>query len=263
MIGFALVAIIGILPTGMNFQKENRQETIIAQDATVFMNAFRNGERGLDDLTNYVTGITNYRSTLRPNGSVAGTAQIGYNYFTSTINGSPEPNPFRLTNGFRIIGLLATPKIVINSQGIFSNHVVAFVRSLSGPASEKFPQTNSSVEDLALSYRMIADVTPYGTNFFDPLWTNYSAQAVGSDTNLAFLRSNYMHQVWQFQTNLHDIRLIFRWPMLPNGNVSDISPRQVFRTTVAGSMLITNDNGYPPGVSNLYFFQPRIYAKAP
>src|SRR5205823_13848329 len=35
VIGFALVAIIGILPTGMNVQKENREETIIGQDASV------------------------------------------------------------------------------------------------------------------------------------------------------------------------------------------------------------------------------------
>jgi len=33
VIGFALVAIIGILPTGMSVQKDNRQETIINQDA--------------------------------------------------------------------------------------------------------------------------------------------------------------------------------------------------------------------------------------
>src|SRR5438045_6846473 len=60
VIGFALVAIIGILPTGMNVQKGNRQETIINQDATVWLDALRNGERGLDDLTNYVIAITNY-----------------------------------------------------------------------------------------------------------------------------------------------------------------------------------------------------------
>src|SRR5208283_3872857 len=60
VIGFALVAILGVLPLGMNVQKENREETIINQDATVFMNAIRNGARGMDDLTNYVLAITNY-----------------------------------------------------------------------------------------------------------------------------------------------------------------------------------------------------------
>src|SRR5437867_5486770 len=58
IIGFALVAIIGILPTGMNVQKENRQETIIAQDVSVLMDGIRNGAKGLDDLTNAVTQIS-------------------------------------------------------------------------------------------------------------------------------------------------------------------------------------------------------------
>ena len=59
VIGFALVAIIGILPTGMQVQKDNRQETIINQDASVWMDAIRSGARGYDDLTNYVLAITN------------------------------------------------------------------------------------------------------------------------------------------------------------------------------------------------------------
>src|SRR5512138_2419690 len=57
VIAFALVAIIGILPTGMNVQKDNRQETVINQDVSVFLNAIRGGARGADDLTNYVTSI--------------------------------------------------------------------------------------------------------------------------------------------------------------------------------------------------------------
>jgi len=34
VIAFALVAIIGVLPIGMNVQRDNRAETIINQDAT-------------------------------------------------------------------------------------------------------------------------------------------------------------------------------------------------------------------------------------
>ena len=37
IIGFALVAIIGVLPTGMGVQRQNREETIINQDATIWM----------------------------------------------------------------------------------------------------------------------------------------------------------------------------------------------------------------------------------
>src|SRR6266542_5658651 len=62
VIGFALVAIIGILPTGLDVQKQNREETIINQDASLWMEAIRNGAQGMNDLTNYVDGITNFRT---------------------------------------------------------------------------------------------------------------------------------------------------------------------------------------------------------
>src|SRR5271169_5569951 len=59
IIGIALVGIIGVLPLGMNVQRDNREETIINQDATVLLEAIRSGARGLNDLTNYVYAITN------------------------------------------------------------------------------------------------------------------------------------------------------------------------------------------------------------
>ena len=68
VIGIALVSIIGVLPIGMNTQRDNREETIINQDATVFIEAIRGGARGLDDLTNYVYAITNYRTQYNPTG---------------------------------------------------------------------------------------------------------------------------------------------------------------------------------------------------
>ena len=60
VIGFALVAVIGILPQGMNVQKDNREDTIISQDAPYFLNAIRNGERRTNNniLVNYLESIT-------------------------------------------------------------------------------------------------------------------------------------------------------------------------------------------------------------
>src|SRR5438046_10568599 len=57
VIAFALVAIIGVLPAGLQVQKENREDTLMAQDGTYWMEAIRNGAVGLDDLTNYVEQI--------------------------------------------------------------------------------------------------------------------------------------------------------------------------------------------------------------
>ncbi len=143
IIGFALVAIIGVLPIGMSTQRENREETIINQDATVFIEAIRNGSRGLDDLTNYVYAITNFGGQ--------------YNNGVLTLFSPPPPigyanGPGLLTNGMNIVGLLSMPEFTDptnnyaaiddpSSFGTFnSNYIVAYVRSISGPAVEKPPQ---------------------------------------------------------------------------------------------------------------------------
>ena len=70
IIGFALVAIIGVLPLGMNAQRDNREATVINQDATVLLEAVRSAARGADYLTNNVYAITNYWAFYNTNGTV-------------------------------------------------------------------------------------------------------------------------------------------------------------------------------------------------
>src|SRR5450755_3558312 len=94
IIGIALVAIIGVLPLGMNVQRDNREATVINQDATVFLEAIRNGSRGLDDLTNYVYAITNFWTKFDNNGNVTGgggNINDGYSLQGSQIT-KPIPN---------------------------------------------------------------------------------------------------------------------------------------------------------------------------
>ena len=55
--------------------------------------------------------------------------------------------------------------------------------------------------------------------------------------------------------NLHELRLTFFWPQLPNGNLG--SGRQSFRTLVAGQVLTTNINGQV-----LYFYQPQSFVSS-
>ena len=65
IIGIALLGIIGVLPRGLHTQRDNREQTIINQDATVLLEAIRGGARGMDDLTNYVYQITNTQINYR------------------------------------------------------------------------------------------------------------------------------------------------------------------------------------------------------
>jgi type II secretory pathway pseudopilin PulG len=245
VIGFALVAILGVLPLGMNVQKENREETIINQDAGVLMNGIRNGARGMDDLVNYVVGITNYQTRYERSGRPA-SSQPTVSWYTPTES---SPAGFPLTNGYRIVGLLSTPKYIpLPNEAFYSNHVVAAFRSLSGPASDKFPQTNSALQDLAFGYRMIPEVVTFGISY-DPVDRSWRNPMVPT-----------------LQNNLHEVRLTFRWPLAQGAKAPG---RQVYRTLVGGSLQETNEPGFlrkTPGVPSpydLYFFEPRAYVKAP
>jgi type II secretory pathway pseudopilin PulG len=259
IIGFAMVAIIGVLPIGMTVQKDNREETIINQDATVFMNAIRNGARGLDDLTNYVTAITEV--VWKFDGNTKGGSLSSSNWFNYA--NSSLGSQFALTNGYRIVGLLSTPKYVsftplgVRQSVLYSNHVVAYVRSMSGTASEKSLPNSRSVSDLAsslsFSYRLTSEVIPYMTNYYDPSWVFFGQQ--GLSPTEAVIRSNNWMVVNNQQTNLHDLRLVFAWPFTPQGVLPKTARGQSFRTLVSGQL--TND---PPG-SLWWFLQPRTYVK--
>jgi prepilin-type N-terminal cleavage/methylation domain-containing protein len=262
IIGFALVAIIGVLPFGLNVQRENREETIVVQDANYFLDAIRTGARGLDDLTNYVESITNFvtQFAVVPGGAGFATNVVGgqvraYTYNQAWLGTATAPQNV-ITNGARIIGLLSTPKFQFTFPSatdpvpsfITSNYVVAYVRALSGPASEKSPQTNVFVRDLSFRYRLISEVTPFDN--WNESWVNFTQPGL-SETDI-ITRSNAWRVARNKQGNLHEIRLLYRWPIKNNG---DIGPsRQVFRTVVGGTLQTTNDAGL-----NLWFLQPGIY----
>ena len=236
IIGFALVAIIGVLPIGLNVQRENREQTIINQDASVFMNAIRSGARGLDHLTNAVQGITVYRAQYDANTNMLA-FYVRYYIPTDSL---PAPPNFPLNDGFTIIGLLSMPKYVPLARGeFFSNHVVASVRAISGLATEKFPQDNPDVRQDAFSYRLITEnvelpVPPAGPP---------------QNTNSVNTTSR------QLSRNLRELRLLFRWPLLASGRTGN--GRQTFRTLVSGTL--TND---PQGQLYTWFFQSQTFVKA-
>ena len=59
VVAIAMVAIIGVLPLGMNVQKQNREETIINQDAQILMDALKTAAVSGAPLTNI------YRDSLK------------------------------------------------------------------------------------------------------------------------------------------------------------------------------------------------------
>jgi type II secretory pathway pseudopilin PulG len=235
VIGIALVGILGVLPLGMKVQRDNREQTVLNQDATEFIEAIRNGARGGVDLTNYVFAITNYwrkytagvaAPPTQPNGyDYANTPYVAGGYYTSVGH--------NLTNDAAIIGLLSTPEFTdangdpiylsTDTNGVwqfpagdvYSNHVIAYVRSLSGPAVEKPPQDNLLLRGSSFSYKLFV------VNASLPNVTNLASSGTIYDPNL--------------MANLHELRLTFLWPLQPNNAVGPNLPI-TFRTSIAGRL---------------------------
>ena len=134
VIGFALVAIIGILPFGLEVQRDNRSETIINQDGTFWLEAIRNGALGLDNLANHVEEIQTPEGTFILGG-----------------RGLVPGNPGEFTYGSNIIGLLTSAL----DKG--SNRVEAIVTAVSGSASEK--DTDKDARELSFKYRLSVQIT--------------------------------------------------------------------------------------------------------
>jgi hypothetical protein len=267
--GFALVVILGVLPTGLQVQRENREETIIGQDASVWMNAIRNGARGFDDLTNYVDAVVKAVTRFDLNGGVlAGYPEV--HILTPTnylINGTPQAPtyPNNIFDGYRIIGLLSTPRYeyffknngtlqhITNRLIETSNYVTAYVRAMAGAATEKSPQSNPDVRGLAFRYRMVAEMVPYVG--WDTNWVQFNPANTG--TNSVDRRAYEAAMVAANTTpNLNDIRLLFRWPVLPNNQPE--KGRQAFRTVASSELSRTNDRGM-----TVYFLNPRSYVGYP
>jgi prepilin-type N-terminal cleavage/methylation domain-containing protein len=249
IIGIALVGIIGVLPIGMNVQRDNREVTIINQDATVLLEAIRSGARGLDDLTNYVYAITNYSTLYDNKGNVTKTYVNGYTYNAANVYGNSVLF-MALTNGVNIIGLLSTPEYTDTSGNFlpiptlfnvagYSNHIVAYVHSMSGPAVEKPPQDNPILQSDSFGYRIVCVNAP-----------------VATDTNIFSLPLAQQIYSQQLAANQHELRMTFLWPQQPNGNIG--AGHQTFRTLIAGQVLPTYDGTQP-----LYFYQSQSFTNAP
>jgi len=245
IIGVALVAIIGVLPVGLRTQRDNREETLINQDATVFIEAIRNGAFGLNDLTNYVYAITNYWARYNADGSFKQSGVNGYTYSAGLATAPYPTTPFPINSGTNIIGLLSTPEFTdvtnfaplgsIADTSYYSNHVVAYVRSVSGPADERPPQDNPIMQADTFAYRILCVNAP-----------------LAMDTNTFWLTPDQRPYNTQLAASLRELRLTFLWPQLPNGSLG--AGRQTFRTQVAGQMAQVFTNG-----QWLYFYQPHTF----
>ena len=153
IVAFAMVAIMGVLPTGLNVQKENRDDTLISQDGPFLIDAIRNGVTNLTDISNNLVWIE-----LRRNNLLIG----GQRYYQSNYNLSSR----------QIIGYMSTPKVEPGTTNLLSLRA-RFLANSGGQA-----QKASTTRDLAFSYLLSSEVVPFTptpgltTNVYDNLVTN-------------------------------------------------------------------------------------------
>jgi len=213
VIAFALVAIIGVLPIGLNVQRDNRAETIINQDATYWLEAIRGGAQGLDDLTNYVESITLFWTS----------PQSGSMVFRNAFLPGATP-PLTFATGAEIIGLLSTP-------ALNGTNVEAIVRTLSGPATEKVTKANAPAAELTFRYRLtsaVAVVDPAVVQDF-----NYAAAGTAPEP----------------MTTLFDIQLRFNWPVF--GNNTKGTRQKTFRSMASRYMVVSPNTAIGVGYYQL------------
>jgi type II secretory pathway pseudopilin PulG len=242
VIGFALVAIIGVLPAGMSVQRDNRESTIVNFDANFLVDAITSGTTGLDDLTNHVIAITNYYTfyEVKSSGAIVpgATGWIGYTP-SGTYGQGVSSATSVLTNGANIIALLCTPEYALSGGGFYSNYITADFRAFTGSLADQ--GTSQSAKSFAFAYRIFPEVVNYYAS---------GAKAPASNPNND-AAAQYL------QNNFTQIRLRFRWPIFASGGVG--TSRLTFRTAVNGYSAQGVSIGPEGPVTGGWLFQQGTY----
>ncbi len=219
IVGFALVAIIGVLPNGVQVQKNNRDDTIINQEGMMILEAIRNGTMNFGTLTNMVDDVAVYCTN----------SQGAPKSYTNIVLNSP----------MQIMGLLSIPVGAVyqtNKSGpsMYATQVVAKVRAKTGVISQQ--GTNKDTREFAFSFLLQPEIRPF---------TNYGSYMATNQTNL--LKAGL---------SLYELKLVLRWPVYgKQGSWRAGANHQVFRTLVNAS--VTNFLAAPTNNGIYwYFFDP-------
>jgi type II secretory pathway pseudopilin PulG len=240
IVAFALVAIMGVLPTGMTVQKDNREDTIINQDGAFWLESMRSGSHGIDDLTNYVEQI------MISN-------RVGVAFWNNTFDVNTQ-----IKSGEQVVGLLSTPKYMTNGpvSEWLTNVVTARVRAINGPASEKGNPTN----EFAFRYELRPEITPALPEPPD-IANDITLSVNREDANGKLTAYGPLHDA-NVAANLSNLRVTLRWPLFQQGTNWGVGRnRRNFRGLTNGRLHQTT-NSVVAGQTN-YFIEQNVYAYVP
>lgn len=229
VVGIALTAIIGVLPSGLSVQKQNREDTLVAQDAQFLIESIRSGAMAIPDLTNQVDFILWRRTGAQRQDFYF----RGPNY-QETLPGTVIP----LTASWQVTALLGMPRYEAVPAGIVQNEVTAQFRTFSSPFSEKSyrgvgGRPEQSRLETAMRYLVTSETQTPPTR---PLLI------LNTYTNVA--ASNIVaNQMLRIEQGLSDLRLTFQWPVYRvGGDFRAGNSRRSYRSLVRGDrdLLTTN-----------------------
>lgn len=259
IIAFAMVAIMGVLPIGLNVQKQNREDTIIDQEGPQWINIIRSGQSGWGDLTNYLDFIVVEHTPMGVSGG-----QQRYRFQGPFPWPPPEDS---ITRTEQLVSLLSIPKYEADSGTLYSNRVYAVFRSLSGAQNNQvlnsgqvgFSPGEEKLDD-AFRYQIEVELVPVSPTptldmgQTDPVYTNLTTLEnirMGGFLNayrldpvnvVRLLRSPSENRSDRdiMSGTLYDLRLTFRWPVFKVGNEIQFGANsRTFRTQLTGRPLFS------------------------
>ena len=247
IVALAMVALIGVLPSGLQVQRDNREETIVHQDGTYLLEVLQGSAGGLDDLVNHVEEITR----ISHNAATDRTTRL-VAVHPSRANPANPPPDLILDDARTILGLLSTPAIYESPDGDdafpvwIRSRTRVLMRSISGNASSRpqssVPQPDPAFRETAFTYMLTPTILP----------ANQVMPASGNP--FGNLRKGAL------DNPLHQIRLHFAWPVTEIGQGEDRyrigNKEKVFTALVSGRLVRTTT---PEGV-DLFRFESLRFA---
>lgn len=198
IVGFALVAVIGVLPAGMNTQRDNREETMVNQDAQYLVEALTHGIKQNGYLSNVVSRIE-WRDTN-------GVPRFTFNgpFYNEQAIGLMSVRYGFLTNGFEMASARAV------------------MRSMNGSVTLGWSAIDTNSQDLALWYVVDVQIQP-------TLTARPASRDSVSGPNIGDVQQS-------LRDNLHEVRVTFRWPSNPDGTIVGQN-RLTLRSNIAGEVV--------------------------
>jgi prepilin-type N-terminal cleavage/methylation domain-containing protein len=245
IVAVAMVAILGILPAGLNVQRENREDTIIDLEADYYLQLIRSSGMQFGPL--FVADHVDQISVTRTNHSTRAANTVLYNRTRTTglgfsWNSRQVIRKLLSTPSWDLGTVPSTPDAVFTpAQGlsiIEENEVRAIVRAIPGRASDLSP----AYSDSALRYEMKVSIHPAVTpSIFSGYGQNNTASPAFNNLNSAGPsgQGELLRQA-ALSSNLWEVELEIRWPVNNfdpvAGTYSLGRNSRTYRTYVAGTL---------------------------